>query len=346
MAHAYFAGLQLQGRWGVSSDDVLLARALGEGLGSYEAPPILFLPTVTYGVGNVVGERITRVYIARYRSPGDYLALTRPLYLDADTAFRLAESIRARLPSTKIVASIATPKLSELRALASSFSKAVDAFEVDLGVLGILYGQRKSFEAFALDIVEEFVSAAPSPVVVKVSPGVPLSDAFLKLLVDAGVGGIVFSPHPVYAVGKSLFRVHSPLLSEVYSLIWARLITELNVSTAIVSDKPLEEIKEHDPITAFDIVLFDTALMFKRLKIAGTVENDLPLNWRSIATGLLPSVTLTEEEVCADVCPYGALNPLSAGETTDAVADSRCDLCGLCLSLCKTARLVRVLSPE
>lgn len=342
-----FAGLQVSGKWGVSSEDVVLARRFAKFSTEDENPPIIFLPTVSSKEAE--DRASTRIYVVKLSSLNDYLIVTRPFSFGTEEILSMAKQLRKKSQGMKIVASLAPSKLSELKILSSRFSDDVDAFEVDLGLMCIKHQYSRSFQAYAIDMLEEFVSFSPKTVLVKVSPNIPLSRDFLELLVETGISGIIFSPHPVYTIGKFLFRMHSPLLSTVYAMLWAGLITGLDVSTAFISDKAPSALNEHDIEGAYDLLLFDVALILKSDPTFKGKINPFPLKWANIPQGLVPAIDVEKEPYCREICPYKSYDiesPTLGSHSTIVSANSNCDGCGLCLSICETARLVKELAPE
>jgi NAD-dependent dihydropyrimidine dehydrogenase PreA subunit len=342
-----FAGLNLHGKWGISSEDVIIVKKLLIlGNEQQEPPPIIFLPTVAHDTRE--NPSLTRIYIAKYSSALDYLAVSRPFSFSLEEVLTMAKRLREKFPETKIVASMAPSKLSELKALSSNFSNLVDAYEVDLGLMSLLHQYPRSFQAYAVDMLEEFVSIAPKTVLAKVTPNIPFSRDLLELLVETGINGVIFSPHPIYTIGRDLFRLHSPLLSIVYASLWAGLIAGLEVSTAFISDRAPTLLTEHDIENAYDLLLYDTALVFKTEIVPSNKIGPLPLKWANISPGMVPAVDVEKEPFCQHVCPLQAFKQENSTtlHTSIVTANKNCDNCGLCLSLCETARLIRELSPE
>ncbi len=346
-SRGYFAGLQLSSSIGLSSDDVLLHRLIAERediLGSFG---LLVLPAVS-DAEPVAGhaKKTPRMHYVYYKSPSDYLALTRPLFTEPQEVFELLEIARSRYPQCKLFVSLASDRISKLESILRALAGRVDGYEVDLGLMFHLYGRRRGFEAFAVDLLEELVYRADRPVVAKLSPSTPMSDDFVRLIVETGVSAIIFSPHVTYSVGRELFRVHSPLLSRVFSYAWAQLAAGLSLSTAYISDIPPDELGELDPVRAFDVILYDTALVPRISRIPSGSGSPPPLRWVSVDEGVYPVISAEEEE-CARSCPRGAFEKALPGWKGHLFAiSSKCDLCGLCLSVCRTARLARVLAPE
>lgn len=343
----YFAGLQLSSSMGLSSDDVLLHRLIAERGELLEGFGLLVLPAAPdaeLAADHV--RRAPRIHYVYYKSPSDYLALTRPFSTELRVILELLSVARSKCPQCKLFASLASDRVSKLESLLRSLAGRVDGYEVDLGLMFHLYGRRRGFEAFAVDLLEELVHRADRPVVAKLSPSVPMSDDFVRLIVETGVSAIIFSPHIIYSVGRELFRVHSPLLSRVFSYAWAQLAAGLSLPTAYISDIPPDELGELDPSRAYDVILYDTALIPRISRIPPGLGSPPPLRWASADEGVYPVVS-AEEEDCAKSCPREAFEKAAPGWRGHLFAiSSRCDLCGLCLSVCRTARLAQILAPE
>jgi len=347
IGRGYFAGLQLSTSTGLSSDDVLLHRLVAEredlirgfGLVIFPAPPDAELAAAHV-------KRAPRIHYVYYRSPSDYLALTRPFSTELRDVLELLGAIRSRLPQCRLFASLASDRVSKLESMLRALAGRVDGYEVDLGLMFHLYGRRRGFEAFAADLLEELVHRADRPVIAKLSPSVPMSDDFVRLIVETGVSAIVFSPHITYSIGKELFRVHSPLLSRVFSYAWAQLAAGLSLPTAYISDIPPDELGELDPSRAFDVILYDTAFVPSISGIPTGAGSPPPLRWTPVDEGVYPVISAEEQE-CARSCPRGAFEKAVPGWRGHLFAlSSKCDLCGLCLSVCRTAKLAQILAPE
>lgn len=350
MAKAYyFAGLPLRARRGLSSDDVVLYKLLESNTEKLDDIAIFFLPTVSSDI-RVEEDSRARIWVHQFNSWNDYMIMTRPLAFSLEEAERLAQTLKLR-SDAKVVASFASSRLSSLRALAERFADKVDGFEIDLGLTYILSGGRRGFESYVIDMLEEFVSESARPVIVKLSPAAPPTQEFLRHLKTIGVGAVIFSPHVVYSLGNEFFRVHSTYLSKVYALIWAKLATTSDVPSAYISDIPEHLLGDFAVERSFDIILYDTALLhrvasFPQVKRLG---DEFLVRWSSIHERMRPAFNLREEPPCVDVCPFRAFT--REGEATGItgdflVASEKCDRCGLCLSCCKSARLVAVISPE
>lgn len=344
-AGAYFAGFSLRSSIGLSSDDVVVYKVLTQRPELRENFGIVFLPTVAER--RVSSHRKLRIHLVYYRSQAEYLILTRPLSITLEEVVSLAQKLRGNSTALKIFASLASERLSGFEQLIREFSSFVDGYEVDLGLMFHLYGMRRSFESFALDLLEELVRRADRPLLAKVSPNVPMSDDFLTLVVETGISGLVFSPHVTYSVGNELFQAHSPLLSRVYSYAWARLSASLNLPAAYITDMPPSMLEEADPARAFDALLLDTAALLSHVKIREEAGAPMPLRWVETAEGAYPTLEWEDRE-CALVCPFAAFSSFSSiGQGGLLTADEeKCDLCGLCLSACRSAKLARVLTPE
>uniref|UniRef100_A0A7C3SNZ4 4Fe-4S dicluster domain-containing protein n=1 Tax=Thermofilum pendens TaxID=2269 RepID=A0A7C3SNZ4_THEPE len=343
----YFAGLSLPSSAGLSSDDVLLYKLIAEREDTLRDFGLLVFPAVPdTELATSYTRRAPRIHYVYYRSPSDYLALTRPLSAQLGEILEMLKIARSKYPQCKLFVSLASDKVSKLEGFLRAFAGRVDGYEVDLGLMFHLYGRRRGFEAFAVDVLEELVHRADRPILAKLSPSVPMSDEFVSLVVETGVNAVVFSPHVTYSVGKELFRVHSPLLSRVFSYAWAQLAAGLSLSTAYISDIPPDELGELDPSRAFDVILYDTALVPILFQIPPGTGSPPPLRWAQVNEGVYPVVS-AEEEGCAKSCPRGAFEKAVPGWKGHLFAtSSRCDLCGICLSVCRTARLAQILAPE
>lgn len=341
-ARGYFAGFSLRSCKGLSSDDVILFKLIARRPDLCEEFGLVALPTVS---DHVTGStRKARIHLVYYKSQTDYLLLTRPLHVNLEEAVSLASRLRSGFSDLKIFASLASERITGFEQMIRAFGSYVDGYEIDLGLMFHLYGMRRGFESFAIDLLEELVRRADRPLLAKVSPGIPMSEDFLKLVVETGISGLVFSPHVTYSIGNELFRAHSPLLSRVYSHAWARLSASLSLSTAYITDVPPAALDEVDPAKAFDILLLDAAALVSYVRIREGVGTPMPLRWVEAAQGTYPTLEWGDRD-CASVCPFAAFASVRE-EGLLAALEERCDLCGLCLSACKTAKLTRVLTPE
>ena len=278
----------------------------------------------------------TRVYAVRYAGTGDYILVTRPLYLGLDDALREAEALKKR--GVRVAASVVAERLSGYVFLLSRLGKRVDMVEVDLGLFYALHGFKRGFESYALDLLEEIIPASKVPLAVKLSPNMPISREFLKEMEEIGVNLLVFTTHPVYTVGEEIFRVHSTHLSLIYNSIWATVASEgLRVRKLLAT-----EVLSGDAEKAFSGFLVDTTVTAKSLPDVH-VENPFPKKWDTVARGLLPALP-SDSLYCSSACPYGAFR--GGGELVIAKKEL-CDLCGLCLSMCKDkVMLVKELVPS
>jgi len=341
-ARGYFAGFSLKSDVGLSSDDVVLFKTVSQQPELFESVGMIALPTVSdYRAGNA---RKARIHVVYYKSQSDYLLLTRPLSANLEEVVSFASSLRGSSSDLKIFASLASDRITGFERLIRAFGGSVDGYEIDLGLMFHLYGMRRGFESFAIDLLEELVRRADRPLLAKVSPGIPMSEDFLKLVVETGISGLVFSPHVAYSIGSELFRAHSPLLSRVFSHAWARLSASLSLSTAYITDVPPALLDELDPARAFDVLLLDVAALLGYVKIREGAGAPMPLRWIEAAEGAYPTLDWEDRE-CAYACPFAAFAGAGKGGLL-AAREERCDFCGLCLSACKTAKLTRVLTPE
>ncbi|AKG38956.1 hypothetical protein MA03_06415 [Infirmifilum uzonense] len=343
----YFAGLSLTSPRGVSSEDVVLYNIPEFATAYKEKFGVFFLPTVTDSELSFERNK-TRILVHYFSSWKDYVIVTRPFSFSVEEVEAIARKIREE---SKVIASIAASRLSSLTRLSSRFMGIVDGFEIDLGLTSLLIGEHRSFESYAIDVIEEFVSVSKRPVFVKVSPSVQLSSEFLENLRQTGIAGMVFTPHIVYSIGREFFRVHSPYLSKLYALIWAKLIASTDIPTAYISDIPEHLLGEVSVEKTFDILLFDTALLSTLVDMPGVVELDkeMPIRWRYIPDPLRPAIDVVREPQCLNVCPYRAFSKeknLHDSPSGLAVADEKCNVCGLCLSSCKDVKLMATLTPE
>lgn len=342
MTGGYFAGFSLHNNLGVSSDDVLLYKILAQRPEMCESFGLIVLPTVSER--QVSTNKKARLHLVYYRSQTDYLVLTRPLSVSYEEVTNSARVLKSGANPPKIFASLASERISGFDQLIRMFSGLVDGYEVDLGLMFHLYGRRRGFESLAIDFLEELVRRADRPLVAKVAPGVPMSDDFLRLVVETGVSGLVFSPHVTYSIGDELFRAHSPLLSRVFSYAWARLSATINVSTAFITDILPSVLSELDPARAFDTLMLDMAALFSIIKLQEEAGTPIPLRWVEASEGTYPTLEWKDRS-CALVCPFSAFVE-AVQEGLLVASEERCDLCGLCLSACRSAKLTRVLEPE
>ncbi len=348
MARLYFAGLQLEGSKGLSSDDVIFYRLLGLLPSFLEGVGVFFLPTVSDQIVEDRGK--TRIWVHHFVSWSDYVIMTRPLSFSVDEVEEIALKLKQK-GNYKLIASIASHRLSSLKMLAERLADKVDGFEVDLGLLYLLAGGRRGFEAYAIDILEEFISSSSKPVMVKLNPVAPLTQEFIRQLKSIGITALVFSPHVIYSVGNEFFRVHSTYLSKIYALIWAKLIAASDVPSAYISDVPEDALSEFAVEKSFDIILYDTALLkyVVDLPQVNRFDDEFLVKWVKIPERLRPAVNAREEPNCTRVCPFRAFNPSEPAPEASSeilVASENCDKCGLCLSCCRSARFVAVISPE
>lgn len=346
----YFAGLRLRAAKGLSSDDVILFKRLESGSEILEDLGLIFLPTISDKEITASDREKTRILFTRFHSWTDYVAVSRPLSFSVEDVERAAQIARSK-EKWKVIASLACTRFSQLRLLAKRLADKVDGFEIDLGLMHLLAGGHRSFESFAIDVVEEFVAESVRPVFVKLSPNIPLSQELLQNLASMGIAGMVFTPHLTYSIGRELFTVHSAYLSRLYALIWANLIAGSSFPTVFVSDVPENYFGDVSIEKTFDVILFDTALLSRAVELpkVESSEDHLPVRWSRIPVGLRPAVDVSLNSLCSRVCPYGALNAKerASGEVGGViVASETCDGCGLCLSLCKGSKLMAVLTPE
>lgn len=346
----YFAGLQLKSRIGISSEDVIIYKILESETRIIDKLGVFFLPTLSdQDFLNEEGK--TRILIHYFSSWSDYVIITRPFSFPVEYVEDLARKLRGKGDDNRVIASFAAPRLSSLRKLASRFSEIVDGFEIDLGLTYLLTGSRRNFESYAIDMIEEFISESRRPVLVKISPNTPLSQEFIQQLKAIGVSGVVFTPHLTYTIGKEFFRIHATYLSKIYALVWAKLIAGTDVTTAYISDVPEQFLDELAIERTFDIQLFDTALLSNMIELPPISEarRDLPVKWPMIPYPLKPAINISREAYCIKVCPFRAFEKdelPSSLDTNLLSASKRCDYCGLCLSCCKTLKLVATITPE
>ncbi len=278
----------------------------------------------------------TRIHVVRLDG-SDYIVATRPLYASPEDVAAEAERLRGR--GFRVAASIVADRLSGYMDLLDALGGGSDMVEIDLGLFYALYGYRRGFESYALDILEELVPISPVPLAAKFSPNMPLSREFLGEVEKIGVNMLVFSTHPVYTVGDEIFRVHSTHLSLIYGSIWSSIVSEgLNSSKLVTVEAGAEGVDR-----VFSGILYDTALIMRHVK-SRRVENSFPTEWVEIPGGVFPAVTGDWE--CVSACPLGAFKDEAGGETVAADPEV-CDLCGLCLSMCGThVVLARELTPQ
>ncbi|MEZ0345534.1 MAG: hypothetical protein ABWK01_03205 [Infirmifilum sp.] len=352
MARAvYFAGLQLKEPRGVSSEDVIFYKMVDSLLSHENKLSIFFLPTVTDQELFVPPPQSirTRITLQYFSSWSDYIIVTRPFSFTTQEVENIALRIRGN-GDYRIVASLASPRLSSLRTLASRFSGKVDGYEIDLGLTYLLTGGKRGFESYAIDMVEEFVSDSSRPVFIKVSPTTPFSHEFLQQLKSIGIAALIFSPHLTYSIGKEFFRIHAPALSRIYALIWAKLIAGTNLPSAYISDIPEQFFGELAVENTFDVLLFDTALLSGVVDPPRTtgLENEIPVRWPHIPELLRPAIDVSRDPHCINLCPYRAFEADSRSQalhTSIIIASEKCNHCGLCLS-CKNLKLVANIIPE
>ncbi len=315
---------------GVSSDTPFLPSKL-----PIDSADIVFLPTVSKDVASA-GK--ARIYAVKWDGR-DYIIATRPLYVGLDVVSSEAGRLRAR--GFKVVISLVAGKLSEYIDLLEKLGGNGDMVEVDLGLFYALYGYRRGFESYALDILEELVPVSPAPLVAKFSPNMPLSREFLVEVEKIGVNMLVFSTHPVYTVGGEIFRVHSTHLSLIYGSLWSSLVSEgLNSTKFITLERGVEPRGN-----IFSGILYDTALIMDSIG-SGPVENEFPTRWLRMPSGMLPMIIARIDE-CRLSCPLKAFEENGVEEGTVTANPEKCDLCGLCLSLCgQNVVLARELRPQ
>ena len=293
----------------------------------------VILPTVS---PTSTFSRKTRIEVVRYTPGGDYAVVTRPLYMSVEDALEEARKLKNR--ELKLVAaSVVADKLSGFQYLVEAFDREVDAIEVDLGLFYAIYGFRRGFESYAIDIVEELIPYSKVPLIVKLAPSMPLNRDLIYELGRAGVSRVVYSTRPVYVVGSEIFRVHSTHLSMIYSRLWRRLAGKnFTIPSMLASDIAY-------PNSGFEAVLLDVSIIMEKLEFGGHVKNAFPEKWLYVPEGLYPAIKGLRE--CASTCPYNAFSDKS---NEIVIADKNlCDMCGLCISLCgSNVTLAKELTPK
>ncbi len=341
----YFAGIKVRRKTGISSENVFIKKSFLEK--HLERFGIFFTPTISY-IGD--SDNRIRVHVVSFSSRNDYIVVTRPLSFSINDVFSVIDFLRKE-HEVPVIVSIVADRLSRYKELIKNFHDNVDGIEIDLGLFYTLYGYKRGFESYAIDIVEELVSYSPVPIIAKITPNMPMSVDFLEAIEDTGLGGFVFSPHPIYSVGNEIFRIHSVQLSTIYSYVWAGIVvSKVKISTAFISDTNILEDINTSIAGIFDLILFDTYLLFEELNEEDVVKKgyEFPLKWRKISTNLRPAlIPGSESQKCINICPYNAFNLNEIDEKTLIIANEDCDRCGLCITLCdKKITLATELLPE
>ena len=340
----YFAGIKLGRKYGISSDNVFLGKKFFEKI--IDSIGIVFLPTIAYESYSC--KECIRLSIISYFDNRNYIVVTRPLSFSLKDILPVINFLKKEkeLPT---IASIVSEKLSGYKKFIDALSGKVDGFEIDLGLFYALYGFKRGFESYAIDIIEELISYSNVPIIAKLSPNIPLNIDFLGSLESLGIGGLVFSPHPIYSVGHQLFRIHSPQISAIYSYIWAEIVvSKIGTNTAYVSDVPPLLQEPTDIMKVFDLILYDVQKVLEFIPDENIkVENrGFPLKWVKIPENLRPAIK-NQKNICASVCPYDAFKKNVAQNKGIAIANSMCDKCGLCITLCgKNVTLASEILPE
>lgn len=341
----YFAGIKIREKTGISSENVFIKKNFLEK--HLEWLGVFFTPTISHISGS--GNKI-RMHVVSFSSKDDYIVVSRPLSFSVDDILPIIDFLRGE-HEIPVIVSVVADRLSRYKELIKVFNNIVDGIEIDLGLFYTLYGYKRGFESYAIDIIEELVSYSPVPIIAKITPNMPMSLNFLENIEATGLGGFVFSPHPIYSVGNEIFRIHSVQLSTIYSYIWAGIVvSKVKINTAFISDtNPLEKLNT-SVAGIFDLILFDTYLLFKEINEKNIFKKgyEFPLKWRKIPQNLRPALFQGHDSLkCARVCPYNAFNTSKKGLETLIIANEDCDRCGLCITLCdKKITLAKELLPE
>ncbi len=345
MPKSFFASYRLRSNWGLSSENVIFSKDLYT-KATEENAGIFIMPTLSLTDPLEKNKIFFRIKLVEYNSDRTYIAVSRPLSTIPKDVFSLSEEIK-RIGNIPVFASISGGPLSEWILLLEKVDKKFDGIELDLSTSYILQSMKRGFEHFALDIVEELISIASKPVIAKVSINLPLNTDFLEKLVSAGVNGLVFSSHPIYTIGKHVFRVHSTVFSRVILRIVASLATQIpEISLAYISDEVLG--KRDDLLDIFNVVLYDTSYIFSKISISRyspQISSSLPIRWDEVPKGMKIALDTLKGDICRNICPYGAFRPEYDGGFTEA--EEICDYCGLCFSICKdSVKFVKSLKPD
>ncbi len=333
-----FGGLRLKGKWGLSSDNVVLNKKYYEWI-IKQGGSILFSPTFsTFNPLNETKRLYAKLVIGKLNAY-EYVIYSRPLSFNIENIKNIINLTR----DVPLIASIYGRTFAEWETLVEFCEKrGFDALEIDLSLENVLSESNYPLA----DLISEIASITRLPLFLKV----PIVGGRYNIYRETSdVRGIILSPHITYSIGSHIFRIHSTELSTLILSMALSIISELEgtISVAMISDTFIKNRYNYNyVIEHLNLILYDTSLLLRYLGISKKFEirSLKPVfAWPSISRNMKLAFDSEKMTICQTVCPYGSIP--SKGKGLVEVSDT-CDFCGLCLSLCNDLiKIVKIFKP-
>jgi hypothetical protein len=308
----YFAGFQLKGNWGLSSEVELSSPQIFKEA-SASGASLLFTPTISLHDPLESDERAYVRFKLISEGPEGVVLLTRPLSASVDEVRAL---LTQEYGDSKVVLSFAVSSFAEAHQLLEEVGPKPDAYELDANLTCLLSGKGV---VYAFELAKELSATLAKPLIVKFSAASANLVDLERIVADSGAAAIVITPNVVYRIGNHFFRLSTPpWLSTPLLFSLAERLSELDISVAYVVQYGKGDLLELVPLKLYDASYI---LHWMRWKGSGRARaSAVPLAWSSISKKLK-----VYARKGASYCPYGLIKGEGFVEG--------CNYCGACLEL-------------
>lgn len=322
----YFAGFQLKGNWGLSSEVEFPSPQMFKEAAANGAS-LLFTPTIALRDPLGSDEYAYVRFKLVSEGPEGFVLLTRPLSASMGEVRTILEQ---RYDDSKVVLSFAVSSFTEAYQLLEEVNREPDAYELDVNLTCLLSGKGA---VYAFELAKELSATLARPLIVKFSAGSASLVDLKRIVVESGAAAVVITPNVVYRIGNHFFRLSTPpLLSTPLLVGIAESLSELDVGVAYIVQYGRNNLLELMPLKLYDA---SYVLHWMRWKSSGRGRvSAVPLAWRSISRRLKVYARRG-----AGFCPYGLIKREGFVEG--------CNYCGVCFELNEPGlvELAALLSP-
>ena len=312
--------------WGISSDasisDVDFLSKCAEEL----KVDTVFLPTIYIPTNNIT-EDYTRLYVEK--AGVDYIVYERPYWLSPEMFVKIYRDLNER--GFRVVPSFTAFSFRELSEFIGKNKLEPKAIELDFSST---LRSDPSIEAYAVELAREIKSFYDVNVFLKFSIfAIGAKNLFNLLTEKKAFDVLILAPVIALSNGGFIFRVHSNALNRIGTRLLNSYLRYISKSKIAYVDDGVKDNSNTDVKTLLGI----TCIIKKMPPNIGDVERSHKDLWVKRRPSLNLAVEGGEE-----LCPFGVLH----SEGKYSYADSRCDFCGLCLSLTPKYTFYKDISPE
>ena len=312
--------------WGISSDasisDVDFLSKCAE---EFEVDTI-FLPTVYIPTNNIV-EDYTRLYVEK--AGVDYIIYERPYWLSPEMFVKIYRDLDES--GFRVVPSFTVFSFRELAEFLSKNKLELEAVELDFSST---LRSNAGIEAYAVELAREIKNFYDVNVFLKFSIfAVGAKNLFNLFAEEKAFDVLILAPVIALSNGGFIFRAHSNALNRIGTRLLNSYLRYVSKSRVAYVDDGVEENSDIGVKTLLGIV----CIVKNIPPNIGKAEKSHKDLWIKRRPGLNLAIEGGEE-----LCPFGVLH----SEGRYSYADSRCDFCGLCLSLTQKYTFYKDISPE